>query len=358
MAISLNDLLAGGYDPTQNPPQMTIPTSLYGGPLPQTPDMTTPPADGSSTNIPSQPGLGATSGINLPGVGGNSAFGGPLGSIFGGSPFGGSNPSLNQLLQAIIPVGASLWQYLGSQGAYNQAGNLINSAEQNAASGVSGATGNANNLLQQLLGGATNATSPYTSAGAGAAGLLSSGLQPGGALNSNLTADQVLQNDPGYQFRLGQGEGDLQARLAAEGLSGSGAAQKQLIDYQQNFASNEFQNAFARQQQQQQNLFSRLMGGANLGLAGTGQALQAGEAFGTPQAANTIGSSVYGGNAGVTGAGALAGAQIDANAQKNQMIQNIMTALLGLFRNQQPAAAPAPTSTSNPLLGLLSGLGV
>lgn len=257
----------------------------------------------------------------------------PTGSL--ANIFGGNGLSLPGLLSSIIPIGASLAQYLGSDAAFNNAGNLINTAELGAAGGVQGATGAANTKLQDLLQQTGWNAYPFTEAGKSAANQLGSSLQPGGQLNQTLTADQLLKNDPGYQFRLGQGEGDLQSRLASEGLGGSGEEAKQLTDYQQNFASNEFQNAFQRQQEQQQNLFQRLAGTAGIGLQGGNQALTSAEAFGAPQASNIIASSVYGGNAGVTGAGAKAGAIIDANQQKNAMIQNIMTALLGLFNNNQ-----------------------
>lgn len=267
--------------------------------------------------------------------------------------FGGNGLSLPGLLSSIIPIGASLAQYLGSDAAFNNAGNLINTAELGAAGGVQGATGNANDALNALLGVTTSNAIPYQAAGASAANTLGDALQPGGQLNSTLTADQLLQNDPGYQFRLGQGEGDLQSRLASEGLGGSGEEAKQLTDYQQQFASNEFQNAFQRQQQQQQNLFQRLAGTAGIGMQGNQQALTSAEAFGAPQASNLIASSVYGGNAGVTGASAKAGAIIDANQQKNAMIQNIMTALLSLFNNQnsgQPSGGSGLLNMISPAL--------
>ena len=335
---------------------------------------------GTDTGV-TQPGDPGTIGGGAPGdpTGATGAGTGtsslPLG--LGGLNLGSLN--MGAMLPALFSSGLGLWSLLGSNAAFDKAGNLINNAEVGAgnevqgaaqgaqqgvtgaagtaASGVAGATGNANDILSQLLGGVQGQNAPYQGAGTDAVSQIVNGLNPGGSLNSNLTADQVLQNDPGYQFRLGQGEGDLQARLASEGLSNSGEAAKQLSQFQQDYASNEFNNAWQRNQTQQQNLFSRLAGTAGIGQNANANELTAAETLGAPQASNLISSSQYGGNAAqtaaenaglfglqgsqyqgnanVTGAGAQAGAVIDANQQKQAFIQQLMTSILSLFGNNQ-----------------------
>jgi hypothetical protein len=52
--------------------------------------------------------------------------------------------------------------------------------------------------------------------------------------------------DPGYKFRLSQGTDAIQNSSAARGLGLSGATQKALARYGQNFASNEYGNAYNR----------------------------------------------------------------------------------------------------------------
>jgi hypothetical protein len=295
--------------------------------------------------------------------------------------FGGLNLgslSSTALLPALISSLGGLWSYLGSSAKYNQAGQLVNTAEQNAGSqvnstadqaannilgtaqnagaGVMNATGTANNTLAGLYNNSTSALSPYSTAGATGADQLTSGLQPGGALNNTLTPDQILQQNPGYQFTLGEGERGIQNQLAAEGLGDSGAAGKAITDYQQNLAKNAYQQAFQNQQTQEQNLFGRLYNTAGLGTTATGQGITAGEAFGAPQASNDISSSIYGGNAeqtaaenaggfnltgsqyqgnaNVTGAGAQAGALVDQAQQQQAFIQQLTTSLLSMFQNQ------------------------
>lgn len=55
-----------------------------------------------------------------------------------------------------------------------------------------------------------------------------------------------LTMDPGYGFRLSEGQKALERSAAARGGLLSGAAGKALTRYGQDFASNEFQNAFNR----------------------------------------------------------------------------------------------------------------
>jgi hypothetical protein len=60
------------------------------------------------------------------------------------------------------------------------------------------------------------------------------------------TGQQLLEEDPGYQFRLDEGTRRLQARAAAGGLLRTGRTLKELMDYGQNAASEEYQKAYNR----------------------------------------------------------------------------------------------------------------
>ncbi len=57
---------------------------------------------------------------------------------------------------------------------------------------------------------------------------------------------QSVLNDPGYQFRLNQGEQALQQGAAAKGTLNGGATQKAILGYGQDYASNEFNNVWNR----------------------------------------------------------------------------------------------------------------
>lgn len=60
------------------------------------------------------------------------------------------------------------------------------------------------------------------------------------------TGQEVLNEDPSYGFRLGQGEQALQNSAAAGGVLNTGNTLKDILGYGQNFASQEYGNAVNR----------------------------------------------------------------------------------------------------------------
>lgn len=75
-----------------------------------------------------------------------------------------------------------------------------------------------------------------------------------------------FQADPGYQFRLDEGNKGIERSAAARGGQLSGATMKALARFGQDTASNEYQNAYNRFNNDQSTQFNRLSG-----IAGTGQ---------------------------------------------------------------------------------------
>lgn len=61
-----------------------------------------------------------------------------------------------------------------------------------------------------------------------------------------LTNPDSITNDPGYQFRLSQGQNALDNSASARGRLLSGAQAKAMTEYGQNFATAEYDNALAR----------------------------------------------------------------------------------------------------------------
>jgi len=118
--------------------------------------------------------------------------------------------------------------------------------------------------------------------------------------------------DPGYWFRLQQGNQALMNSAAAGSGALSGAALKDLLSYNQYMASTEYGNAFNRYQTQQGNIFSRLFSLAQLGQGaaagvgsqGTNLAGNAGQAF--ANAGSASGAGIVGAgnaiNSGITNA--------------------------------------------------------
>lgn len=60
------------------------------------------------------------------------------------------------------------------------------------------------------------------------------------------TGEDALKQDPGYHFRVSQGEQALQQSAAARGTLNTGGSLKSVLDYGQNAASQEYGNVFDR----------------------------------------------------------------------------------------------------------------
>lgn len=89
-------------------------------------------------------------------------------------------------------------------------------------------------------------------------------MQPGGELSRRFT-QQDFQTDPGYQFRLEQGNKGMMNALNARGLGGSGAMVKAASKYNQGMASDEYTNAYNRFVQGGDSIYNRLAGLSNTG---------------------------------------------------------------------------------------------
>jgi hypothetical protein len=176
------------------------------------------------------------------------------------------------------------------QGGYGALGQLEYGLGINGT--VPAAPGTSSNGYQTSTNGAPFTIGPGSTAG-------NSGF---GALNAPFTAATMQQYSPAYQFQLQQGEqGTLNADTSSNGAL-SGAAQKDLTSFNQNYANTAFNNAFNQYQTQQSNIYSRLAGiaglgqtaASNTGSQGTqlaGQEAQSATNIGTAQAAGTVGAA-------------------------------------------------------------------
>lgn len=137
-------------------------------------------------------------------------------------------------------------------------------------------------------------TGPTNSGGSTAGGF--------GSLLTPFTADNFRQLSPAYQFQLQQGQQGVLNADASNAGALSGAAQKDLMGYNQSMADTSFNNAFNQYQTQQGNIYSRLAGVANLGqnaaansgAQGTALAGQAGQSVsnaGSARAAGQVGAA-------------------------------------------------------------------
>ena len=94
---------------------------------------------------------------------------------------------------------------------------------------------------------------------------------------------EEVQMDPGYAFRLAEGQKALERRLAAGGKMFSGGALKAGTQYGQEMASQEYQNAFARARQQRADVTNAL-----LGIGGYGPSLASSAAGAIGQTGSSI----------------------------------------------------------------------
>lgn len=224
-----------------------------------------------------------------------------------------------ELQRVIREANPELWK------AYEEATGRVTSAASAAQEGVTGATAEANRLLD-----------PY--------------IQAGGTAVTKLgeLADekfQFSQDDPSYQFRLQEGQKALERNRAAMGIISGGRPLKELTRYSQDYASTEYGKAFDRFLQGQQQKAGTLGQLAGFGLNATGTA-----------GSNLIGGARYAGDIGFDAA------QFGANAQMNtadKVTQNVINGqqVAGQFRTDAAAAkAAGKVGSANAWTGALGGI--
>ena len=213
------------------------------------------------------------------------------------------------------PQGAMMGASLGS--SLDAAG-----AAQGAASTQADAANRTADLQRQTYEDQTKLNAPYREAGLAAQNQLLTYLGlPGGTQGANYgkyakdfgMSDFVT--DPGYAFRLSEGQKALDRSAAARGGLISGGALKAATRYGQDMGSQEYQNAYTRYQTNRTNQLQPLGNLQTVGVNATNQqAAQAGQygvnagnlinAAGQSIAAGQLGSANTIGNAISTGASA------------------------------------------------------
>ena len=162
-----------------------------------------------------------------------------------------------------------------------------------------------------------------------------------------------LTLDPSYQFRLQQGQQGLNAAAAANGMAGSGQNLKDISNFNQQGASQEYNNAYNRFMNTQNTQVARLQQ-----MAGVGQNAAAQVGNNGTQTANTMANITMGGvnssNNYLTGAAAAqAGGIVGATNAFTGAIGNATNNWTNLqmanrFAPQQPAVNTTPTGYAFP----------
>ena len=139
-----------------------------------------------------------------------------------------------------------------------------------------------------------------------------------GSLMERFTGSD-LRNDPGYKFRMQQGASALENSAAARGGLFSGAAGRALTEYGQNFASNEYQNAYNRDRGDKERFFNQLSGISGTGQIATRDVNAAGQHYANQFANAQIGMANAQGASGMAQANAFTDGlnQVGAWGQRN-----------------------------------------
>jgi len=170
------------------------------------------------------------------------------------------------------------WSFIIPAAASLIGGSMQSSAAKSAANTSAAAANRAADLQYKMFQEQTKLQEPYRKAGVNALGKLQTAAEytPFGM--------SQFQADPGYAFRLGEGQKALERSAAARGGLISGGALKAAQRYGQEAGSQEYTNAFNRYQSEREARLRPLQS-----LAGVGQT-----------SANTIGQAAgqYGANVG------------------------------------------------------------
>lgn len=130
---------------------------------------------------------------------------------------------------------------------------------------------------------------PWREAGQTALGQMSAGTVEGGDFNRDFTLADFT-HDPGYDFRMRQGQQSLDRSAAARGGALSGAAIKGSMRYGQDYASGEYQNAYNRFNNDRTQRFNRLASLAGVGQTATRDVAQQGSQVASNMANNMVGA--------------------------------------------------------------------
>ena len=152
---------------------------------------------------------------------------------------------------------------------------LGGSAANSAASTQAGAADRAAELQRQQFERQVELQAPFREAGVRALPELEAASR-----YTNFGMDQFTA-DPGYGFRLSEGQKALDRQAAARGGLISGGALKAAQRYGQEMGSQEYTNAFNRYQTERQARLGPLQSLAGVGQSAVGQLGQAGQAMAT-----------------------------------------------------------------------------
>jgi len=197
------------------------------------------------------------------------------------------------------PAGAAIGAGIGGG---ISAGEEQASAAREAANVYGASADRASDIQRQMFERQVELQKPFREAGLRALGKLE------GAADYTPFGMGQFQQDPGYAFRLGEGQKALDRQAAARGGLISGGALKAAQRYGQEMGSQEYQNAFNRYQTEREARLGPLQSLAGLAPTSANQLGTAGQQYGANIGNIGMGAGAAQGNA------LLAGAQARGSA--------------------------------------------
>lgn len=158
---------------------------------------------------------------------------------------------------------------------------------------------------------------------------------PAGDFNRDFTiADFEANKDPGYQFRMDEGQRALEGSAAAGSGIFNGATGRRLARYGQDYASGEYSNAYNRFNNDRTTRFNRLASIAGVGQTATSATANAGE-----NASNNVADTIIG------QANARAAGRVGSANAVTGGIQTLGNYYLNSRYGTPPGTKPPPYST-------------
>jgi hypothetical protein len=224
---------------------------------------------------------------------------------------------------AIGAGGAIVGGYLSGQAAQRGAQAQADAMRESAA------------LQKQMFDVQNAQQAPYREAGYSALGDIA-GMKP--YLTQQFGPEQFAAGiDPGYAFRLQQGNlANLNLANQAGGAI-SGNTLTGLMNYGQGAASQEYQNAFNRYQTQRSNIYNNLASIAGLGQTSLGQTGQL-----SSNTAQGVGNAIAGAGSAI-GAGQVAAGNAYGNALQGAGNQYMLSQILSQRNPMTPTGGVIPT---------------
>lgn len=194
-------------------------------------------------------------------------------------------PTLDAIKRGLLTygpsVGANIVGGIVNRRAAGSATNRLTSGVDAATQTITEGAERSRKTLADVYGEQKGLLTPYREAGAPALESIKTGTAAGGEFNKPYSlADFDLYKDPGFNFRIQQGERAIQAGANAGGIRFSGATLKALSNYNQEAASQEAANAHGRFQSDLTGRFNRLQDASGIGERATQDAVRAGSEYG------------------------------------------------------------------------------